>query len=234
MFGIDPFYLILSLPAVLLVMYAQGRVQSAYNKYSEIPNQVRLTGAEVARLLLNNERLPSIAVEITPGKLSDHYDPQQNILRLSPEIAQEASIASLAVTAHEVGHALQDRDDYAWMKVRTGLVPLLNIGSTLGYLLFLGGLFLGSSGLALIGVLAFSGGAFFSLVTLPVEFNASTRAMQMLEANNLIRSEEDRKQARDMLNAAALTYVAGAAQALATVLYFVFRVLGAGSRRRSY
>lgn len=230
----DPLYLCFALPAILLVMVAQGRVQSAYNKYAAVPNQAGVSGAEVARLLLSREQLPSVEVQMTPGKLSDHYDPQQDILRLSPDIARGTSIAALAVTAHEVGHALQDRDNYTWMKIRTGLVPLLNIGSTLGYLVFAAGLMMGSRELAFLGILAFSGGAFFSLATLPVEFNASSRAMAMLEQHGLIRSEEDRRQARDMLNAAALTYVAGAAQALSTLLYFVFRALGAGSRRRGY
>ncbi|MBA3530491.1 MAG: zinc metallopeptidase [Ardenticatenales bacterium] len=233
-FGFDPLYLLLALPALLLVSYAQWRVQSTYNKYAEVPNGSGMSGFEVAKLLLNKEQLPTVGLEVTPGKLSDHYDPQGNILRLSPDIGQRASVAAMAVTAHEVGHALQDRDNYSWMKVRTGVVPLLKIGSTLGYLMFIAGLMVGSTWLAILGVLAFSGGAFFSLVTLPVELNASTRAMAMLESNGLLRNEEERKQANDMLRAAALTYVAGAAQALSSLLYFLFMALGAGSRRRSH
>lgn len=229
----DPIYLLFALPAVLLVMYAQGKIQSTYNKYAEIPNSAGASGAEVAQLLLQREGLASeVALEGSPGRLSDHYDPQNNILRLSPDIARGASVASMAVTAHEVGHALQDRDNYLWLKIRTGMVPLLKIGSTLGYLLFITGLVMGSNGLALLGVLLFSGGALFSLATLPVELNASNRAMRMLEQHGLIRTEEDRKQARTVLNAAALTYVAAAAQALALLLYFVFRGMGAGGRRR--
>lgn len=234
MLGVDPLYLLFALPAFLLVMYAQGRVQQAYNKYSEIPNSVGMTGAEVAQVLLQREQLASVQLEVTPQQLGDHYDPGKDILRLSPNVAREPSIAALAVTAHEVGHALQDRDNYGWMLVRTGLVPLLKVASTLGYLLFFAGILLGMPSLTILGIIGFSGGALFSLVTLPVEFNASQRAMKMLEDNNLIRSDTDREQARSMLNAAALTYVAGAAQALATVLYLVFRVMGMGSRRRGY
>lgn len=230
----DPLYFILALPAILLVTYAQWRVQSSHNRYSAIANQAGLTGFEVAQILLNREQLAeAVQLELTEAKLSDHYDPQNNILRLSPTVGQQASMAALAVSAHEVGHALQDRDNYGWMKLRTGIVPLLNVASTLGYLMFLGGLLLGYSGLALLGVLAFSGGALFSLVTLPVEFNASSRAMKMLEAHGLLRGEEERAQAKDMLRAAALTYVAGAAQALTSLLYFLFLALGAGGRRRS-
>jgi uncharacterized protein len=227
----DPMYFVFLLPALLLTLYAQWRVQSAYKKWAQVRNSHNMTGADVARVLLPREGLQHVPVEVTPGQLSDHYDPSQDVLRLSPQVAQQPTIAAMAVAAHEIGHAEQDRDGYALMKLRSGIVPLVNIGSSLGYLIFFGGLFAQVPAIAWLGVLMVSAGAIFALITLPVELDASNRAIRMLTENGLVANEEERRAARDMLNAAALTYIAGAAQAVATILYYVFLLLGMSGRR---
>jgi Zn-dependent membrane protease YugP len=233
-FYFDPMYFVFILPAALLAMYAQYRVKSAYTKWAQVRNSRNLTGHEVASVLLPREQLQNVALEQSPGELSDHYDPAQNILRLSPAVASQPTIASMSITAHELGHAEQDRDGYIWMKLRSGIVPFIGIGSTIGYLVFIGGLMMQINALAWIGVLMVSGGAIFALVTLPVEMNASVRAMRMLNENGLIQNEEERRASRDMLSAAALTYVAAAAQALSVILYYVFILMGNNRRRSDY
>jgi Zn-dependent membrane protease YugP len=231
-FYFDPMYFVFLVPAILLAMYAQWRVQSAYSRWSLVRNNRNLTGVDVAKALLPNERMSDVRVEMVAGKLSDHYDPANNILRLSSEVAQQPTIAAMAIAAHEIGHAEQDRDNYFLMKLRSGIVPFVNIGSQLGYLIFFGGLFAQIPAIAWIGVLMFSAGAIFALVTLPVELDASSRALRMLNDNQLIQSGEEYAAAKNMLSAAALTYVAGAAQAVLTVLYYVFVLLNATSRNR--
>jgi uncharacterized protein len=233
-FYFDPMYLVFMVPALLLTLYAQNRVRSAYSRWSQVRNSRNVTGADVAQVLLPRENLSNVRVELVQRELGDHYDPQNNILRLSPAIAQQPSIAAMSVTAHEIGHAEQDRDGYFWMKIRSGIVPLVSLGSSIGYMVFLAGLFGQMPGLAWLGVILVSGGMIFSLVTLPVEFDASNRAMRMLQENSLLASEEERQAARDMLNSAALTYVAGAAQAVLSILYYVFLLLGSSGRRRRY
>jgi Zn-dependent membrane protease YugP len=228
----DPMYFVFLAPALLLTMYAQYRVQSAYGKWSQVQNNSNVTGLDVAKTLLPRERMQDVQVEITPGQLSDHYDPNANILRLSPQVAQQPSIAAMSIAAHEIGHAEQDRDGYLWIRLRSGIVPLVSIGSSLGYLIFMGGLFMQVPAIAWIGVLLVSAGALFALVTLPVEINASVRAMRMLSENGLIRDESERSAARNMLQAAALTYIASAAQAVATILYYVFLLMGMSGNRR--
>jgi uncharacterized protein len=230
-FYFDPMYFVFVLPAMLLTLYAQWRVKSAYSKWNQVQNSHSMTGADVARVLLPRENLQNVAVEMTPGQLSDHYDPSRDVLRLSPDIAQTPSVAAMAVTAHEIGHAEQDSEGYLLMKIRAGIVPLVNIGSSLGYLVFFGGLFSQVPAIAWIGVLMVSAGAIFALITLPVELNASSRAMRMLTESGLVSDTQERGAARDMLNAAALTYLAGAAQAVATILYYVFLLMGMSGRR---
>ena len=165
-----------------------------------------------------------IQIERVPGDLSDHYDPSNKVLRLSDSNYNNYSVAALGVVAHEVGHAEQDARNYAPLRWRAGLVPVVNIGSSLGYILFFVGLFIVPQ-LAWLGVALFSTAAIFALVTLPVEFNASNRALQLLSSNGLVTSDE-RNQAKAVLNAAALTYVAALAQSLSTLLYFVFILMG--------
>jgi hypothetical protein len=232
-FYFDPMYLLFIGPALLLAFFAQSRVQGAFAKYSQIRNSRNMTGNDVARVLLPAEKLDNVSVETVPGKLSDHYDPQHNILRFSPDIAQQPSIAAMAVAAHEIGHAEQDRDGYLWMKIRSGIVPVVQIGSQFGYLVFFGGLLAQIPAIAWIGILMFSAGAIFSIVTLPVEFDASSRALRMLNDNQIVTSREEYAAAKDMLNAAALTYVAGAAQAVLTIAYYIFVLLGSSRRRDS-
>ena len=227
-------WLIFALPAMLLALFAQFRVQSAYRKYSQIPNAQGLNGEQVAAILMRNEGL-SVGVEHIPGDLNDHYDPRSKVMRLSQGSAQP-SVAAMAIVAHELGHAAQDKTGYVWLRARSGIVGLANVGSQLGSLLFFGGLLMASflrSGfgiqLAWIGVILFAGAVAFTLVTLPVEFNASSRAKDMLARNGLVTAQEA-DGVRAMLNAAALTYVAGAAQAVSQLLYFITILSGANRR----
>jgi hypothetical protein len=225
-FFFDPMYLVFALPALLLAFYAQFKVQSAYRKYLQVRNQRGLTGLEAARHLLSANGLGHISVEGTRGHLSDHYDPRSKTLRLSPQVARSESVGALGIVAHEVGHATQDARGYTPLRVRSGLVPVVNFGSWLGPILFLIGLLMGNTRLAWVGVLFFAGAAVFALVTLPVELNASRRAMQMLTTNGLVVGSSEAKGAKKVLDAAALTYVAALAQALSTLLYYVFLLTG--------
>lgn len=232
-FYFDPTYLLFLLPALLLSMYAQSRVRGAHARWSQVRNSRNMTGAEVAGVLMQNEKLSNIRAEMVSGELNDHYDPQQNILRLSPSIAQQPTIAAMAVAAHELGHAEQDRDGYLWMKVRSKIVPFVQIGGQLGYLVFFGGLMANSTLITWIGIAMFSLQAVFSLITLPVELDASNRALRMLTDNKIIQSREEYGAARNMLTAAALTYIAAVAQAVLTVLYYVITVLRSRDNNRS-
>ncbi len=225
----NPMYYVFALPALLLGMYAQYRVRSAYAKYLKVRNRYNITGHEAAERLLRMQGLQDVQVKETGGQLSDHYNPKEETLALSQNVARSPSLASLAIVAHEMGHAVQDHQGYMPLRLRSGLVPVVQIGSWLGPILFLGGMFLPIQNLSLIGLLLFSGTLIFSLVTLPVEFDASRRAVAMLREGQMITSEEV-EGARKVLSAASLTYVAAAAQALSTILYYVF--LLSGSRRR--
>jgi len=226
----DPMYLVFALPAILLVMYAQWRVQSTYAKYTQVPNARQVTGEQAAEVLLQATGLQNVNITGIPGQLTDHYDPGKKILGLSAEVAKNKSVAALGIVAHEVGHAVQDKEGYGPMRLRSGLVPVVNLGSTLGYIMFFAGIILGFTGLAWLGILFFSSGAVFALVTLPVELDASRRALGLLQKTRLVVNEE-LGEARKVLNAAALTYVAALAQAISSLLYFVFILLGAGRRR---
>jgi Zn-dependent membrane protease YugP len=225
MFYLDPMYFVFAMPALLLALYAQWKVRSTYSKYAQVANATGMTGAEVARRLLDAAGLYHIQIERVPGDLTDHYDPGAKVLRLSDSNYASYSVAAIGVTAHEVGHAIQDATAYVPMRVRTGLVPVAGIGSNLGYILFIIGFFVSSFHLATLGLILFSGAAVFAAVTLPVEYNASHRAMALLEANGLVTSQ-DYDMARKVLDAAALTYVAGLAQALSQVLYFAYLLSG--------
>lgn len=233
MFLWDPRYLIFALPALLLAFYAQWRVQSAYNRLSRKPNMRGLSGYEAARILLRSAGLDQIRVEQVPGRLNDHYDPGKEVLRLSAGVAQSRSVAALGIVAHEVGHAMQDATNYTPLRVRSGLVPAVSIGSWLGPIIFFIGFFLsgitGSTTIAWLGLFLFAGTAVFALVTLPVEFNASHRALQLLRAYQLADGRE-LQETKQVLDAAALTYVAALAQALSTLLYYVFLLTGFSRR----
>ncbi len=230
-------YLFFSLPALLLGFWAQAKVKSAYNKYSKIRNSLNLTGAEVARRMLNANDLTEVHIEQIQGLLSDHYDPRTKVLRLSPTVFQGNSLASAGIAAHEVGHALQDQQGYVPLQFRSALVPTVQIGSRLGPIIFMAGLFLdylsGSSTnfgfqIALIGLVLFAATAVFALMTLPVELNATKRAKNWLSTSGVVY-QQDMQGINSVLDAAALTYVAAAVQALSTLLYYAYLLLG---RRR--
>lgn len=231
----DPVYFIFALPAMLFAMWAQWRVQAAYQKWSQVAGAKGLSGSDVARVLMQNEGLGNIQIDRVAGMLTDHYDPRGKVMRLS-EGSTQPSVAAMAIVAHELGHAKQDKEGYFWLRARAGIVGIANIGSQIGTLLFFGGLALGSLfrggqfgyNLALIGVALFCGAVVFTLITLPVEFNASARAKDMLMRNGLVTVEEANG-VNAVLNAAALTYVAAAAQSIGQLLYF----LSILSRRRS-
>jgi len=222
----DPMYFVFALPALLLAFYAQFKVQTAYRKYLRVRNQRGLTGLEAARYLLSANGLGHVSVEGTRGYLSDHYDPRSKTLRLSHQVAHSESVAALGIVAHEVGHATQDAQQYVPLRLRSSLVPVVNFGSWLGPILFLIGLLMNSFRLAGLGVLFFAGAAVFALITLPVELNASRRAMQMLTSTGLVVSSSEAKGVKQVLDAAALTYVAALAQAISTLLYYVFLLTG--------
>lgn len=231
---IDPRYILFMAPALLLALYAQWRVSSTYRKYSEVRNMQGLTGADVARVLMRSERLEHLGVELVPGMLTDHYDPRVKVIRLSEGSAHVPSVAALAIVAHELGHAVQDKQGYFWLQLRSGIVGIANIGSQLGTLLFFIGIALaafagGGLSVAWAGVALMSAAVVFSLVTLPVEFNASARAREMLARNGLVTTQEAAG-VSEMLNAAALTYVAGAAQAVMQLLYWVLMLAGMSRR----
>ena len=233
MFYFDPMYMLFALPAMLLALYAQFKVKGAYKKYSRVRSQNGMTGADAARVLIPANDL-SIRTEVISGNLTDHYDPRKKIMRISEGTARNPSVASVGVVAHELGHAMQDKTHYPLLRLRSGIVPLVNISSWMGYILFTLGAVLNASGLLWLGVILFSAGAVFALLTLPVELDASKRALKMLKANNLVTSQE-LSGVKAVLSAASLTYVAALAQTLSQLLYFVFVALGMGgsSRRRS-
>ena len=230
LFGGSTSYMLYVLPALLLSMLAQIWVQSAYRKYLRVPNGSRMTGLDAARRILSYAGL-GVQIEGTPGTLTDHYDPRSKTLRLSPGVANQPSVASLAIVAHEIGHAQQDASAFSLLKLRTGLVPMVNFTSRIGPLLFLAGLLLRIYDLAWIGVFCFAGAVLFSLITLPVELDASRRAMVLLNQAGLVTGEVERRGARTVLIAASLTYAAALAQSLSTLFYYT-SILGGGRRRR--
>ncbi len=226
MFYFDPLYCVFAIPGLLLALWAQIQVKSAYAKYTQVRNARGLTGLQAAQYLMSNLGL-TLNVEGTPGQLSDHYDPRSKTLRLSQGVAQQPSVASVAIVAHELGHAMQDKTGYGPLKLRGAIVPAVQLSPFVSYALFLAGMIFSSPALFNLGILVFGISVFFSLVTLPVEFNASKRGLQMLEANQLLMGEE-MSGAKAVLRAAALTYVAAAVQSIMTLLYY----LSLSSRRR--
>jgi uncharacterized protein len=228
-FYFDPMYMIFMIPAFILMALTSAYVRSSYNKWSRVRATSGLTGAQAASRLISTGNLYGVQVAGTQGQLSDHYDPRNKTLFLSQGVYESPSVAAVAIAAHELGHAMQDAEEYFPMRVRALLVPAVNIGSNLGWILIMIGLFLGLTQLAWAGVIVFSAGALFALATLPVEFNASARAKELLYSTGIIQTEEERRGVNQVLNAAALTYVAGLITAILQLLYFVFLV---GGRRR--
>ncbi|MBE3101718.1 MAG: zinc metallopeptidase [Firmicutes bacterium] len=226
----DPTYFLL-IPAILLAMYAQAKVQSTFNKYSRVAARSGMTGAQVAQELLHSKQIYDVSIEQTNGRLSDHYDPRSKTLRLSPEVYGSSSLAALGIAAHEVGHAFQHATEYAPLKLRSAIVPVSNIGSQLAFPLLLAGIFLGIPNLALIGVIAFSLAVLFQLITLPVEYNASGRAIESLEIGGYLDRDEIGS-TRKVLNAAALTYVAATIMAVMQLVRLLVLSGLLGGRRR--
>lgn len=231
MFYFDPMYFCFMIPAIALMGLASWYVRYAYNKWSQVRATSGLTGHQAAQRLISTGNLYGVQVQGTAGQLSDHYDPRKKTLFLSEGVAQSPSVAAVAISAHELGHAMQDAEDYFPMRIRSMLVPAVNIGSNLGWILIMIGLVLRMTELAWIGVFVFSAGALFALATLPVEFNASARAKQLLYETGIIQTEEERRGVNQVLNAAALTYVAGLMTAVLQLLYYVLLVGGMGRRR---
>lgn len=230
MYFFNSTYLMYMLPAFIIMMVAQWYVSSSYRKWSQVPNRNRLSGAEAASRLIRNGGLSDVQIEGVAGNLTDHYDPRQKVLRLSQGVYQSRSVAAMAIAAHELGHAVQDHEDYFPLRFRAALVPAVNIGSTLGWILILIGMIIQSTSLAGLGLIIFAGGALFALATLPVELNASARAKRLLAETGLIVGEDEQRGVNQVLNAAALTYVAALITAVMQVLYFGSMIFG-GRRR---
>lgn len=225
---ISPLYLLFALPALLLGLWAQYRVRSAFGKYSKVRAASGMTGAQAARRILDANGLQNVMVERVNGMLSDHYDPRSKVLRLSDAVYAEPSLAAVGVAAHEAGHALQDKVNYGPLQLRSLMVPTVQIGSWLGPIIFMIGLFmsgtLGTS-LAWLGIIVFGSTALFTIVTLPVEFDASKRAKQLLVSTGVLAPQE-LQGVNGVLDAAALTYVAAALQAIMTLLYYASLLMG--------
>jgi Zn-dependent membrane protease YugP len=237
MFYIDPLYLILAAPGLLLGLWAQWRVRSTFRRYSQVGTSRGLSGAEVAYEILRMKGIQNVRIEATRGWLSDHYDPREKVLRLSPDVYEGRSISAAGVAAHEVGHAIQDAESYAFLGMRSALVPVMTFASPLAVpIIFVGFILSGFVGggigqlVTLVGLGLFAMVVLFQLITLPVEFDASRRALAAIEAGGLLQGEEQAG-ARDVLGAAAWTYVAAAVSAMLTLLYFVLRSGLLGNRR---
>ena len=233
MFFYDPRYLMFMLPGIILMMLVQWYVKSAYSRWSQVAARSRMTGAEAAQRLIQAGGLYGVQIEGIAGNMTDNYDPRDKVLRLSRGVYASNSVAALAIAAHELGHAMQDKEDYFPLRLRSAIVPAVSIGSYLGWILIIIGILLQMTQIAWLGVLVFSGGAIFALATLPVELNASARARQLLSESGLIQGEEEMRGVRNVLNAAAMTYVAALVTAVMQLLYWVTVVLGMGGRRRS-
>ncbi|SMP43223.1 zinc metallopeptidase [Anoxynatronum buryatiense] len=215
--GFDPTIIIL-IPTILLTLYAQGKVKSSFSKYLRVNTRKGYTGAQVARILLDDHQLKDVPIEVSQGQLSDHYDPTQRVLRLSGEVYQGNSIAAVSVAAHEVGHAIQHDEGYVPLNLRNLVFPIARFGSSAAWFFIIIGLILPAfAGLMDVGILLFAAAVLFQIITLPVEFNASNRALHLLDTNGFITTEETIG-AKKVLNAAALTYVAAMAAGIAQLL----------------
>jgi Zn-dependent membrane protease YugP len=218
-------YFLFLIPGLLFSLWAQSKVKGAYNKYRQVPNAARVTGAQAARAVLDANGLHDVPIEAIPGELSDHYDPRTRVLRLSQAVYSQPSIASIGIAAHEAGHAIQHAQAYTPLKVRTAIVPAVQIGSKVGFILLLAGFFLNILGLAWAGVALFALSTVFMFITLPVEFDASRRAKAALVQVGLVDGGvgggSESQGVASVLNAAGWTYVAGFAASLLNLLYYV-------------
>ncbi|MDX6152985.1 zinc metallopeptidase [Marinococcus sp. PL1-022] len=213
--------LLLYLAALILIpLWAQSKVKKAYKKYSNVSNSSGMTGASVAKKILEENGIYNVRVEPTKGKLTDHYDPSKKVVRLSEENYYNSTVAAQAIASHEVGHAIQDAENYAFLRFRSSLAPVASTGSNLSFFLILAGILLQSTGMFLAGIVFFSAAVLFQVVTLPVEFNASSRAMNQIVATGIISNNEERE-TKKVLDAAALTYVAAALVAVLELGRFI-------------
>jgi Zn-dependent membrane protease YugP len=226
----DPMYFLFLAPGILLAMWAQWRVKSAYASASQVAARSGYSGAETAAALLRAGGINDVRIEPVEGMLTDHYSPQEKVLRLSPEVYAGRSLAALGIAAHETGHAYQDATRYPLLVLRNGLVPMAGIGSNLSWILLMLGFVLGVAGLIYVGIALFSVTVLFQLVNLPVEFDASRRARIALVDHGLVDADEDQTVGK-VLSAAALTYVAATLTAVLTLLYFLFRAGFLGGSR---
>lgn len=224
----DYYYLILVVPAIILSLIAQVNVKNTYAQMSRIKNKKNLTGAAAAYNVLQHYGISGVRVEPTTGKLTDHYDPKNNVIRLSPEVYAGTSVASIGIACHEAGHAAQHAENFMPIKVRNAILPFANFGSSFGIFLAIFGYALGFSVLVDVGIILFAAVVAFQLVTLPIEFNASSRAIKVIESTNMLYSEEVPK-AKKVLFAAAMTYVASL---LVSIMSLVRLILRTNNKRR--
>lgn len=226
-------YLVFMLPALLLGLWAQAQVKHTFNKYNKIGNSGNVTGAQAARMILDQNGLQYVRIEKVGGQLTDHYDPKKGVIRLSSSVYNSSSIGAVGVAAHEAGHAVQHAEEYTPIRIRNAIVPICNFGSNVGpILIVIGCIFANRSfgvKLMFFGILLFSLVALFQLVTLPVEFDASSRALKVIKSSSVF-GEEDVKGARKVLKAAAMTYVAALVTSIMQILYYVINFLGVGRR----
>lgn len=238
MFGFfDPVYLLFVGPAMLLALWAQWRVKATYAQAMAVPASSGMSGAEAAHMLMQSYGISNVGIEESHGMLSDHYDPKAKVLRLSQEVYHGRSVGSLGIAAHEAGHAIQDATGYAPLRMRNGIVGFAMVGGQLSWLLILGGFMLGAAGtllgkgLLIAGIVLFSATVVFQLINLPVEFDASRRAKDLLKSAGIVREGQEYNSMRRVLNAAAWTYVAATLSAALTLMYYLFRsgLLGGSS-----
>ncbi|NFL85964.1 zinc metallopeptidase [Clostridium botulinum] len=219
MFYFDPTMIIL-VPAIIIAFWAQTKVNSAYSKYSKVSTMNGYTGEQVARMMLDEAGLYDIRIELVNTKLGDHYDPSNRVLRLSPEVYRGQTISAAGIAAHEVGHAIQHKEAYKPLIIRNSIVPAVNISSNFSWILFFAGILMGLKSLITLGIILFSAAVIFQLITLPVEFNASSRALNILKSRNILYGDEV-KGAAKVLDAAAMTYVAAALMAISQLIRLI-------------
>ena len=219
----DPMYFVILAPGLALSLYATWKTKATFSKYSKVGSRNRMTGAQAATLMLERNGIRDVKIERTGGWLSDHYDPRKKVLRLSDDVYSSNSLSAIGVACHEAGHAMQDSHGYAMLSLRSALVPATNFSSMFSYIVLIGGFLLQSDPLMLVGVCLFSVCVVFSLVTLPVEWDASRRAKVAMDEVGMLSPEENRH-ASKVLNAAFMTYLAAAITSLLTLLYYLFRL----------
>lgn len=218
----DFHYLLFAAPGLILSLWASYKTRSTFNKYSRISSRYGYTGAQAAAMLLRNAGVEGVRIEQVSGFLSDHYDPTSRTLRLSPQVYQSNSLSAIGVACHEAGHAIQHKAEYIWMYFRSKMVPVTNVSSTLSYVVIMAGMFLTSPKLVLLGAILFSAAVVFSIVTLPVEWDASARAKKLMVSAGIV-TESERVSSGDVLNAAFLTYVAAVVSSVLTLIYYLWR-----------